>query len=92
VLSAEALGDVEALHVGQHHVEDDEVRMEGRHGRQRLRPGTGRLHREALELQGHGDDIDDVRLVVDDEDTMSVGGHAHAESIGAEAGSHLRDS
>jgi hypothetical protein len=90
VLGAEALRDVEALHVGQHHVEDDEVRVEGRHGGDGLCPVPRRLHGEALELQGHRHDVHDVRLVVDDEHAVSVRVHAHDESIGGEPGSRLR--
>ena len=73
MLGAEALGDVEALHVGEHHVEHDQLRLEGADGGDRLRAGAGGLDREALEAQGHGDDVDDVRLVVDDEHTVGFG-------------------
>ena len=66
-LGAEPLGDVEALHVGQHHVEHHQVRAEVGDRAERVRPGPGRLDGEALEAQGHGHDVDDVGLIVDDE-------------------------
>ena len=93
-LRAEALGDVEALHVRQHHVEHDQLRLERGHRRERVRAGPGRLDGEALEAQGHGDDVDDVGLVVDDEDAVRLcGGLAHCpRSIDRLPGSLLRAS
>ena len=66
-LGAEPARDLEALHVGQHHVEHDQVGAERGDRGERVRARAGGLHGEALEAQGHRDDIDDVRLVVDDE-------------------------
>ena len=71
-LGAEPLGDLEALHVGQHHVEDHHLRPEALDGGQRLLArGRGR-RLEALVAQGHGDHVDDVGLVVDDQDARGV--------------------
>src|SRR3954468_3009213 len=92
-LRAEALGDVEALHVRQHDVEHDEVRAERGDLRERVGAGAGGLDAEALEPQGHRDDVDDVGLVVDDEDAVGLGGLAHCpRSIGAVPGDLLRAS
>jgi hypothetical protein len=71
-LGAEPARDLEALHVGQHHVEHDQIGLERRHRDERLGAGARRLDGEALEAQGHRDDVDDVGLVVDDE--HAVGG------------------
>ena len=61
------LRDLEALHVGQHHVEHDQVGLEGGHGGQRVAARPGGFDGEALEAERHRDDVDDVGLVVDDE-------------------------
>jgi len=90
VLGAEPLGDVEALHVGEHDVEDDEIGLEGAHRRDGARARAGGLDGEALETEGHGHDVHDVRLVVDHEDAMGVDGGGHARSIGTEAVRFLR--
>ncbi len=73
-LGAEPPRDLEALHVRQHHVEQQQVRLEGAHRGQRVATRSGRLHPEPLEAQRHGDHVDDVRLVVDDEDAEGGGG------------------
>src|SRR4051794_13099551 len=89
-LGAQPPGDLEALHVGQHHVEHDEVGAERVHRRERARAGAGRLHVIAVEAQGHRDDVDDVRLVVDDQHTVRGGHAAHTFlSIGADPWSCL---
>jgi hypothetical protein len=75
VLGAEPLGDVEALHVGEHDVEHDQVRIERADGGDRAGARARRLHREALEAQRHGHHVDDVRLVVDHEHAVGGGGH-----------------
>ena len=59
---------------GEHHVEHHQVRFEARHGGDRLAAGGGRLDLEALEAQRHRHDLDDVRLVVDDEYAAARGG------------------
>ena len=61
------LRDLEALHVGQHHVEQHHVRARVADLRERLGAGAGRGDLEALVAQRHRDHVDDVRLVVDDE-------------------------
>ncbi len=80
-MTSDPLDHLEALHVGQHHVEDHEVRAERRHVGDRLLPRGCRGNFEALVAQDHRDDVDDVGLVVDDEDPVP-GGHdgkdAHA--------------
>ena len=93
-LGAEALGDVEALHVREHDVEHDEVRLERGDRGERVGAGPGRLDLEALEAQGHAHDVDDVGLVVDDEDAvLRVGVLVHCpRSIGRLPGSLLRAS
>ena len=48
--------------------------LKARHRGERLGAGAGGLDREALEAQGHRDDVDDVRLVVDDEHAVGGGG------------------
>ncbi len=56
------------------------------------RPEPGGLDREALEAQRHRDDVDDVRLVVDDEDAVLVGGRGgvHGDIVGTNPGKLLR--
>jgi hypothetical protein len=60
---------------GQHHVEHHQVGPEVGHGGERLGAGARGRDLEALEAQRHGDDVDDVRLVVDDEDAGLRWGH-----------------
>jgi hypothetical protein len=56
---------VEAVHVGQHHVEKHQVRTVAAGGVDRIHPGGRRRHREARVAQAGGEQLDDVRLVVD---------------------------
>ena len=86
-LGAEPAGDLEALHVGEHHVQHDQVGTEGGDRGQRFGAGARGLHGEALEAQGHRDDVDDVGLVVDDQHAVCLT-HRDA-SIGREAVSFL---
>ena len=72
-LRAEPAGDLEALDVGQHHVEHHQVRLEAGHGGDRLVTGRCRLDLEALEAQRHRDHLDDARLVVDDQHPAARG-------------------
>ena len=74
---AELARDLEALHVGEHHVEHHQIRAERVDGRERVVPVDGRRDREALEAQRHRDDVDDVRLVVDDEHAAGFEGLGH---------------
>jgi hypothetical protein len=54
----------------------------------RLLPVRGRGHLEALLAKRHRDDLDDVRLVIDDEDPVRG---AHGHSIAGRRGSKLRE-
>ncbi|MBG9885105.1 hypothetical protein ABE10_00595 [Bacillus toyonensis] len=63
-----ALGDAEPVHVGEHDVEDDEVGLlleDGGDGGGAVGDG---LHRESGEAQPRGQQVADVRFVVDDQD------------------------
>jgi len=73
-LCAEPARDLEAVDVGKHHVEDDQVRLEARDRGERIAAARRGLHGEAFEAKRHRDDLGDVRLIVDDEDSGSVGG------------------
>ena len=67
---AEALGDAEAVHVGQHHVEDDQVGFLFEHRRDGLGAVADRTDREAGEAQARGEEVSDVGLVIDDENLV----------------------
>ena len=84
--AAEALGDAEAVHVGQHDVEDDQVGLLFEDRGDRLRTVADRAHGEAGEAEAGGEEVADVRLVVDDE---NAGSGVHGNSICASAGSYL---
>ena len=56
-------------------------------GGDRVGAVAGRLDLEVLEAERHRDDVDDVRLVVDDEDSVGL---AHARSIDTDPQSFLR--
>ncbi len=64
---AQAAGHLEAVEVGQHHVEHDQVGAAALDGGERRAAGGGPLDLEAVEAEGHGDQLGDVLLVVDDE-------------------------
>jgi len=76
-VGAEAPGDLEAVDVGHHHVEHEQVGPPLAHGGERLEAGAGRPYVEADEPQTGREQVGDVRLVVDDEHaglgTRSVG-------------------
>src|SRR6185312_16949318 len=74
----QSLGHAEAVHVGQHHIEDDEIWLLLEHGRDGLRAVSDRSHGEARETQAGGQKITDVGLVIDDQNPWSI---AHAASI-----------
>jgi hypothetical protein len=78
---AEPARDVEALDVGQHHVEHDQLRLERRRRGERLGAGRGRLDLEAVEAQRHRDDVEDVRLIVDDEHAVAVRARGHRPGL-----------
>ena len=76
-------GDVEPLHVGQHHVEHDRVRTPVSGLAQRVGAGAGGGHLVPMVAQTHAEDVDDARLVVDDEHAQRLrrlgdGGRADA--------------
>src|SRR5207245_10771984 len=53
------------------HVEYHQVRFEPRHRRERVAPGADGLDGKALKAQGHRHDLDEARLVIDDEHAMA---------------------
>ena len=65
----QTLDDREAVAVGEHHVEDDEVGAERLRGAERFGAVAGDLDVEAFVPKGGRDEIGDVCLVVDDEDS-----------------------
>ena len=70
-----AAAGLEAVAVGKHHVEHDEVGPERRGLPERLGAVARDLHVEPFVPQGGGDEVGDVRFVVDDQDAFGV---AHA--------------
>ena len=66
--------------------------MEGFEVAERLGARAGRLDLEPLEAQSHRDDVDDVRLVVDDQDTVERGFARHDSSLGTLCCSSLGES
>ncbi len=71
--SGEAARDLEAVDVGQHHVEHDDRGLASGDRGDRVGAVCRRLDLEALEAERHRDHVDDVRLIVDNE---------HAELLG----------
>jgi hypothetical protein len=69
---SQAFGDLEALHVGEHHVEHHQLGTERLHLRERLLARAGDLDLESQVTQGHRDDVG-VRLVLDDEHLLRDG-------------------
>ena len=63
---AELFADGEAVHLRHHHVEDDEVRLEGLRLFERLLAVVRSLDPEALVVEVQPGELDDVLLVVDD--------------------------
>jgi hypothetical protein len=57
---------VEAVHVGQHHVEHDQVRPVPLRGLHRLGAGGRGDHLEAGVTEARREELEDVRLVFDD--------------------------
>ncbi len=82
-LLAQPVQHVEAAHVGQHHVEHDDVGrvVAGQRDRRRAVPGGGDV--PALVAQRHRDQLGQHRFVVDDEhvDRLAVG-PAHHDAAG----------
>ena len=85
---AEPAADLDAVEAREHHVEDDDVGVEaaGRPSRA-VEPVAGALHEPALALEVAGDQLDDGRLVVDDEDP--VGTQLHARSVPPASGATI---
>ena len=65
---AQATGHLEAVEVGQHHVEDDQVGAAGLGRGQGAPPGGRPFDLEAVEAEAHGHHLGDVLFVVDDQD------------------------
>jgi hypothetical protein len=82
---------LEAVSVGEHDVEHDQVGREIANRRERLRPVSCRAHLEALVAQGDRNELDDVPLVVDNQNPGLRGINAHPHIIMREKpGSTLR--
>ena len=69
------LSELEAVAVGKHHVEHDEVGPERRGLPDRLAAAARHGHVEPFVPQGGGHEVGDVRFVVHDQDAFGV---AHA--------------
>ena len=68
VLSADPLADFLAVDIGQHHVEDDQVRAVFLDHHARIETVVGDAHFEpAVFLQNLGDQLDQFHVVVDEE-------------------------
>jgi hypothetical protein len=67
-IALEALADLEAVHVRQHHVEQDEIGRARRHAGERARAVEDRFHAERLAPQQAGEKRRHVLVVVDDQD------------------------
>jgi hypothetical protein len=81
VLGRQATRDLKAIHVWQHHIQHHHVRMAPPDQVQRLPAGPGRLNPETVMTKSHRDDIDDARLIVDDEHTSGFRLTIHATII-----------
>ena len=66
-VAAQPAGDLEAVEVGEHDVEHDELGPEGGGGRDRRPPGGGHGDVEARVAQGGAHQVGDGVLVVDDQ-------------------------
>ena len=80
-VGAQSLHDREAVAVGEHDVEHHEVGAERRRRLQRVGAGAGDLDVEAFVAQGGRDEVGDVRLVVDDEDSCISHGYMVASRV-----------
>jgi len=74
---ADATSDLEAVEVGEHDVEHDEVRPPAGNGLQGASSRGGPFHLEAVVAQAHGHQLGDVLLVIDNEDSRftTIGVH-----------------
>ena len=81
----QARGDLEAVDVGEHDVEDDEVGLHAVHGVDGALPVARDLDLETREAQGGREQLADVGLVLDDEQVgarLGRGGvRAHPSSV-----------
>ena len=84
-VGAQPLHDREAVAVGEHHVEHDEVGPERLRRAERVGAVAGDLDVEAFVAEGGCDEVGDVRLVVDDEDS----GVSHVRMVASFAVSML---
>ena len=69
---AQPVDDVEATHVGQPEVEEDEVGPESLGGLEAALPGVCHLHPKAMALKVVGDGAADRRIVLDDQHPRAV--------------------
>ena len=72
-VASHALEHLEAAQVGEHDVEDHQVGPELGHGLERVAAHVRHLDLHALVAQGHGQEVGDARLVVDDQDARGLG-------------------
>jgi hypothetical protein len=72
-ISPQAALDLEPVDIGQLHVEHDQCGPERVDGLERGEASVGDFRDEAVESDGHRDEVGEVGLVVDDEDTRPVG-------------------
>ena len=78
---AQAPGDGEAVHVGEHDVEDDEVGARGLGFVKCAAAVLGGDDVEACEAQGGGEEVADVGFVVNDEQFCLCSGGGHGFSV-----------
>ena len=71
---AQSAADLEAVNVGQHHVEHDEIGRRPGRGFKRAETGTGRGHLVAHVAQGSREELGDRRFVVHDENASATFG------------------
>jgi len=86
-LGLQPAADVEAVEVGHHHVEHDEVGPELRHRGQGRPPAVADLNLETLVPEAHGEELTDVLFVVHYQDANRS---VHAHSFGHDTQSNLR--
>ena len=87
-LRPQLAADVDARHLGQHHVEQHEVGADGVEQVEGLGAVAGDLHPEALAGEADGQGVDEAVLVLDDEDGGA--GAVMRSSWRAQAGSSAR--
>ena len=70
-LGAKPAADLEAVEVGEHHVEHDQIGLDGRHGRERVAPVGHRMDVEAEMAQGRLEHRAQVVFIVDKEQAFT---------------------